>query len=617
MEININRAIKIFFPNPSLEMVFVEAIANAIDAGADSIKIKSSIKSLDEPNTLEIRIEDNGDGFSENNFKKFSKLLESEGKANKGSGRLIFLHYFRNVEVFSHFGKKVREFDFTEEFEGKSQIKTVPESKQKTVIFLKNFRGKKLHKYTYLSPKQIKQNLIKKFLPYFYILENHNKSLKITIETELEENKPELFEDEFPVVEFSIDDLPKLSKKNIKNSTELFGYDFELLYSVKQTLNPDNLMITAICADRRIIEDDIINKKYIPDTYEAIFLLYSKALEGKTDFSRKKLENDELHKHVKTVLIKEASNILNEEIPSIKKRNAKTLKTFEEKYPHLHGYFSERNIGLIDKENALNEAKDKFFRDQKKILEAEELSEEDYSKSIELSSRVLTEYILYRNFIIDKLKKIDYKSSEADIHNIILPMRKEFDSENLIKDIYSNNAWLLDDKYMTFSTVLSDMEMEKVLKHLTIEEQDDKGRPDIAFIFSKEPSIQSKADVVIVELKKLGLESKRKNDVHFQLMERAKKLLQYYPDKIQRIWFYGVIDIDEEFELYLKSQGYEELYSNGALYFKPNPIFISKNESKIANFYIQDFKALVQDASDRNFTFLEVLKNSIKTFSHA
>ena len=43
MRINIKNAIKLFFSNPSLEMVYFEAIANAIDAGASHIKITITI----------------------------------------------------------------------------------------------------------------------------------------------------------------------------------------------------------------------------------------------------------------------------------------------------------------------------------------------------------------------------------------------------------------------------------------------------------------------------------------------------------------------------------------------------------------------------------------------
>lgn len=46
MRINIKQAIKLFFANPSFDMVFTEAVANSLDAGASKIDIKISIEEL-------------------------------------------------------------------------------------------------------------------------------------------------------------------------------------------------------------------------------------------------------------------------------------------------------------------------------------------------------------------------------------------------------------------------------------------------------------------------------------------------------------------------------------------------------------------------------------------
>ena len=43
MNINIAKAIKQFFPNPSMEMVYFEAIANSLDAEADKIDLKTNL----------------------------------------------------------------------------------------------------------------------------------------------------------------------------------------------------------------------------------------------------------------------------------------------------------------------------------------------------------------------------------------------------------------------------------------------------------------------------------------------------------------------------------------------------------------------------------------------
>ena len=44
MNIPIKEAIAHFFSNPSFDLIFSEAVANALDAGASDIKISISIK---------------------------------------------------------------------------------------------------------------------------------------------------------------------------------------------------------------------------------------------------------------------------------------------------------------------------------------------------------------------------------------------------------------------------------------------------------------------------------------------------------------------------------------------------------------------------------------------
>ena len=95
MDINVKQAVKLFFANPSLEMVFFEAIANAIDADATDIKIQINLDEFNKPDTLTIKIIDNGVGLTDERFGKFSELLKVDEDTHKGVGRLVFLSYFK------------------------------------------------------------------------------------------------------------------------------------------------------------------------------------------------------------------------------------------------------------------------------------------------------------------------------------------------------------------------------------------------------------------------------------------------------------------------------------------------------------------------------------------
>ena len=94
------------------------------------------------------------------------------------------------------------------------------------------------------------------------------------------------------------------------------------------------------------------------------------------------------------------------------------------KYPHLSGYFNTENIGYIPRNEILKKAQDEFFKEQKEILDAKTLNDEQFEKSIELSSRALTEYILFRQLTIEKLKKTTESNSEAELHKLFASMRK-------------------------------------------------------------------------------------------------------------------------------------------------------------------------------------------------
>jgi len=101
MQINLANAIKKFYPNPVLEQVYFEAIANSIYANATEINLDISIESYSKPETLKMTISDNGDGFNDNNYHKFGRLLETDDEDHKGLGRLVFLNYFKKVSISS------------------------------------------------------------------------------------------------------------------------------------------------------------------------------------------------------------------------------------------------------------------------------------------------------------------------------------------------------------------------------------------------------------------------------------------------------------------------------------------------------------------------------------
>lgn len=625
MKINAQNAIKLFFSTPSLQMVYQEAVANSIFAGATNIDINIDIESFTKQDTLTITFIDNGEGFNDKNFGKFKELLNVEDESRKGIGRLIFLNYFKEIEISSDFDNdKKRIFTYTNDFEGKDNEYNIEKNSTKerqTSLSMRSYCKETIKEYKYLQPDSIKNRLVSHFYPLFYSLKKNKINLIINIKLNTKEpNVKHNFSSQN--ISFNVKDLSTLEEEKISDqSLNLFDkVDFH--YSIKENSNP-NPPIIALSVDKRTIPIDVISHASIPKRYEIVFLLYSTLFDGKTNTSREELtlsKTDE--NNIKRIFRQKIAEVINKCIPKIKEENLKITTILNDKYPHLQGYFEKSSIGLIDKNETLIDAQNKFFNAQKEILEANHLSEKQFEKSIEISSRLLTEYVLYRNIIIKKIAELNDKNSEADIHNIIAPMQKTFKQENFINDIYNNNSWLLDDKFMSYTTILSNEEMNKLLKEISIEEDKLKKKdkvPDIAIVFSSIPNENDnkKVDVVIIELKKKGdIGLAKKEEVLSQLKQRARKLVNYYPNKIQRIWLYGLVDFDEDFIRSLKEQKFIEIYSNDKYYYGEVDIIPEYDPTQTiripTSINLMSYDAFIKDAENRNSTFLKILKEGLK-----
>ncbi len=610
MQVNIKQAIRLFFSNPSLDMVFIEAIANSLDADASKISICISIDELGKQETLKITVQDNGVGFTQERYGKFCKLLQVEDSTHKGVGRLVYLYYFDTIEVSSIFNKQHRTFLYNTSFDEANSnmvLEPIDSQEQRTILNFSNCTLKRLSSYNSILPDSLKRMILEEFLPRFYVYKEEGKEIEIDIELKIGKVKKNQFIGNRKVT-ISLNDLPVLKVEEVNASQIRMFEDMVLQYSIeKKESYVAPFIITALCIDNRAYKlSDIISSDNIPWGYELIFLLKSSIFNGQVDPSRQTLTlRDELLKSVKKIFRTKIANIIQQDIPSFKESNEKTRLSLSKSYPHLLGYFEDEEIGIVSRSKSLEIAQQKFLRDQKTVLEAEYLDGEKYEKAMDLSSRSLAEYILYREKIISKLETITNKDSEATIHNLILPKRSILKNNQNVTAIYNNNLWLLDNKYMTYTTAMSERTMQEVVEEITqgVEHGSDSNRPDLAIIFSDNPEdLSCKVDVVIIELKKRGIKLSKTEEVISQLKQRATKLMNYYPNRIQRIWFYGIVEFNDEFKLSLKNEHYTPLFSKDTLYYKENEWYLSL-ESDIpykVGTYILSIDAFIKDAKAHN-----------------
>lgn len=618
MDIETSSAIKLFFPNPSLALVYYEAIANALDAGATEIEIEISIQAFTASETLNVKISDNGLGFTDESFNRFKTLMKPKDGFHKGIGRLVFLNYFDSVEIISEWGDNRRKFLFKENFDGQATIEKLSATgaRNTTVLYFSGFSKEKVKAYDDLKPGSLKEKVISNFLPTLNDLRDRNVAFKISIGLETEDSnaQKEFFTSDAVI---TADDLPELRLKEIRDDAVDVHSGIKMYYHIKETSGPANLL-TAVSIDGRTIPINLIQPSSIPYGYSVVFIFSSDLFGASADSSRQKLLLPEGISEfaLYALLRREIGNMLNECVPKISETNEKTKKKFEDQFPHLLGYFDGSTVGLIDREDALNGAQQKFFRIQKEILQCENLSDAIYEKSLEASARTLTEYILYREKIIAKMKAMTPGNSEEEIHNLIVPRRLDFDKDDIVSNAYQNNAWLLDDKFMTFRTILSEARMDKVINAIRLSEEvsGEAGRPDISMIFSADPSDSVPVDVVVIEIKKKTDDEKENQYAINQLLERAEKLAKYCTN-IQRIWYYAVLQINDTFASRLRQQKWAPLFSKGRVYYQEFPTYRNDQTVVPTPIFAMSFDAIVSDAQARNHTFLEILRSVMKQHS--
>ena len=576
MEVNIKQALKVFFSKSSFEMIYFEAFANALDAGATDFYI--DIKQGNELKELSLVLTDNGIGFTDERFRKFGKLFDVEEEpSHKGLGRLVYLCYFGKVHVESCFNNSVRRvFDFDESFKGISQTIHTGNEDNGTVLTMTEFLGTKLGRNDYIKPSYIKNALLENFYMKFYKAKLAGKQLNIFIR---------LFVDGQIVSEETIttDSMPSFSVKELTTQMDFFN-SIDLYYYVREVEIKETKVITALAIDDRSHRVEIIADENLPKGYEMIFLLISESFQGNIDGTRQNLTiSDNELTIIKTIFRNGISEVIKEQFPQINKNNEKRVTYLKQTFPHLCGYFDNNDIGYSSQTDILKKAQDKFFRDQKEILGAKELNDEQFNKSLDLSARALTEYILFRQNVIKRMKGLDKNNKEEELHNLIAPKYAEFHGQDVVTDMYRNNVWVLDDKFMSYSTVLSEAEMSRVIDVLTEGEvwNKDNDRPDITLFFSGDPNdVSKKVDVVIVELKRLGLSVEQNSIVEIQLDTRTRRLAEYYGKRIQRMWFYGIVDFDDQYEMHLRDNYFNPLFSNGKIYFRSKPVSLDLTSSQ-------------------------------------
>jgi hypothetical protein len=657
MRVNIERAIKSITEKIGFYQPLCESIINSFQASATEVNIDFDIDN--DKRVIGYSIKDNGEGYTTDNINSFLEFW-SEYKVKQfalGSGRILCLKVFDDIiiesqtkdsgeesgrKVYIKFNKSFRASSIEDVDGGKFEeikrtINSSSISSTKTTFKNKNEDYTIEDNENVFDETHIAGQIFIELLPMFIDFEKNEKSFSIKINNKLwldKENLNKKFKDlDFKEKNFIIQESKNKSNK----------HEFNLKYRISKKKNPHNQKIIQFygAADRKIRSfPSGVALSSLKDGYYGVFCLTSNYFDSRVKDSRKDFLIP-MNQHNPTPddpitfpqINKELADILN----TILKENFKGInKEFNDKkinvikdYPHLFERVNEiTNLTLNESEiykfaEEIYLKKTKEIRDEvisftaelkKDKLKFDEVKYKDLTNRFTTAGRErLADYIAYRQIIIDMLLEIHKGANEDklsffenDIHNLFMP--KKNTSDTLSK--YGNNAWIFDDKFMSYIYAASDVEIKKIVSDVTgksqeeISEYYDKKRPDLVLFYS-DNNEEAPKDILLIEFKRLCCNSKQKEDAITQL----KKYSSYLDDNIKNsrtIFAYLIIDFDDEFVHYLtRIDGFHKVAFG--VDDKDISGYYKYNEEVRAHLNVLSFSQVLEDAKKRNKTFLDIL----------
>ena len=620
MKLNIRREIEKLSKKTNLFSVISEAVVNSIQAESEKIdiifhaRIQEGILSSDNDEYLVDKLEiiDDGVGFNEENIDSFC-TYRSDAKKElgcKGVGRLCFLKIFENVNIESTTEKNKIKFKFDEEFNENyinSEI-IEPHLERKTIITFQNI----IKKTTYENIRSYSNRLYDHILPLLYF-RREKKDIEINF----------IFNDKNEYNStIKTSDIPNFEQEKFVIEENITGNEikteFILHYSFlgeqkKGTLN------SHYCANNRAVygfEDNDLKINPI-NKIKTIFLLTSSFLDEKVNDERndfdiypKKL--DLIHylswEIINSSLKNSIKKVLYQNYPTLEETNKDSMKKIKENHLHLIDYIEGVDSlgGLINSEDIIKEAEDKFLKDKRKfrldLKNKDDNSKDIIKKASDLAGKELIEYVLTRDKIIEKLE--EYSSNkeriEENIRNLFLK-RGESGSDYSPISLKENNLWLLDDKFMSYNYAASEKAINTMLKSVELEIADTDDKFDIG-MYSNTNSNEAKK-IILLEMKKFSANYKENSTGIDQLGEYAYHLKE---SKVDEIYLYLIAKIDDKFRRKLIRDGYNRVFSHDG------EIYQGFFDDTKAYIQVISPESIISDAKARNKTFIDVLKNKVE-----
>lgn len=584
-----------------------------------------------------IIIQDNGVGFTEDNFESFNTYASDLKKmlGCKGVGRMIWLKAFASVKVESTYFEsgswfhRAFTFDKVNAVGNETKERVDGDAHNVTIISLQNLRSKNRAS----TPKKL-STIARDLLNHCFIYFVMGKAPRITISDETETiSINNLFDnirkEDISTVEFSIEDKA-----------------FRLIHFKNYNPNSSIHCLNMCANDRRVSSTNLqsvfngVNSKFINAQGAFVYNGYitSEYLDEnvnreRTSFNISDTESSMFAKVTKNEIIAKAAELaldyLRDELVAYNNSKREKIEHFVRNVNPRYRLLLRRYPECIDNILIFND-EDKmelelFKQEQQYKLKLKEEGKElekiiktnvnadnivkkttEYAEKLsEMGKSSLAEYILHRKAVLDLLERnLKYQDNnqyayEQSIHQIVFPMQQTSDDI----DYTAHNLWLIDEKLSYHYYLASD----KKIKSMDPIQSDSKNEPDITifdspFAFTDENE-QPFRNITIIEFKRPGREAYGDSENPIQ------QVIEYMDDftngKIKtkdgltidgtsniRFFCYILCDISEKLHKYIKQYDFQLTPDSQGYYLY----------SKSYNAYMEiiPYNKMIKDSKKRN-----------------
>lgn len=613
MKTNVKSMLSHFYRNVTVNDVLKEAVMNSIQANATDIRINLEYEynqnidsnSSNLGNLCKIIVNDNGEGLNSKNLNAFFEVATENKKSlgGKGLGRFSFLKIAGSVSIesVSDAGEYIKfEFSYDTSMESVSKQKAIKLDPYTQITFCKlnlkhpktqaqaclNFLKKTFNLVLFLKQKETNKPVNIRLLVNNELLGKINSSkIHCIQQSELESNN---------------------CKFNIYTFWEDQKSEIDILYcannlAVKTMTYPSSLDKKYLFA----VTSDYFDRKANPERTKFDF-------DSNEELAQSDILNSTPDKNFDNLIKRTCFDIVQAIEPELVQKNTAQLEKLKKQYGYINFDEIDINVVTFNETEIIKSYREKRDREEDNLIKLVENGtaslDEIAEKVSEQNKHELAKYIFHRNLIVQKgLKLQGSDENEKILHELFFPQKISTESYDVAnpEHLYFNNIWLLDDKFMSYAYVASDLTIKTIKSDIGSEDCEciSQKRPDLFILYNNPEDSDLRKDVVLIEFKKGNIDYKEKLSAIDQVDEYKEKLKEIV--KINNFYCYIICDFkadDRDIERVMTNRAFTKVFSNnGCIYYGYLPgsnthvTFISSN-------------SIFADAKARNETFLNILK---------